>query len=398
MKLGSPATGEDFRGRQLELNNFWRLIENDHMKLPGARRLGKTSLLQRLVEQAREHGVYAKWIDVSAIQSPADFLREIERQFPASGISAFVKKQSAKATGWLSRINKVGAQAPELLGGGGINIELTAAAVPGWMPNAQALQERLQDQPLLILVDEFPVMLQALLQQNPVEAGQLLKVLRTWRQTGHWRFVFTGSIGLASLLERHGLAIHMNDCFDFPLGPMRRNEALAMWKHFCQKTLWTSDDAIGDYAITRIGWISPYYLNLLLDETLRVVDIRAEETVVTLKVLTTADVDSAYENMLASRSRFHHWEKRLRDGLQEPDLGMCLALLDHVAKKNQEGLSLAQLSQRLSKREPDLDIRKRLLQSLLARLSDEGYLSPPDAAGRVHFMSFLLRDWWQRNH
>jgi hypothetical protein len=101
--------------------------------------------------------------------------------------------------------------------------------------------------------------------------------------------------------------------------------------------------------------------------------------------------------LLIARSRFHHWEKRLRDGLPEPALGFCLSILDHVAKK-EDGLSLAQLSQRLAKRETDADARKRLLQELLTRLGDEGYLSPPDAQGRIRFLSFLLRDWWQRNH
>lgn len=397
MKLGAPATGDDFRGRQQELKDLWRHIESDHLKLPGARRLGKTSILKRLVEQAPEHGVYARWIDISAIQSPSDLLQEIERQFPASGLSAFVSKQSTKVTSWLNRVEKVGLQAPEALGGGGLTIDLNAASAPGWLPLARALQHRLHQQPLLILLDEFPVMLQSLLQQNPAEAEQLLKVLRIWRQTGHWRFVFTGSIGLSSLLERHGLAIHMNDCFDFPLGPMRPKEALDMWTHFGSNRGWTSPDAVGQHALERIGWVSPYYLNLLLDEALRMADIRAEETALPDKTLLVADVDTAYENLLIARSRFHHWEKRLRDGLPEPALGFCLSILDHVAKK-EEGLSLPQLSQRLAKRETDADARKRLLQELLTRLSDEGYLSPPDAQGRIRFLSFLLRDWWQRNH
>ena len=68
-----------------------------------------------------------------------------------------------------------------------------------------------------------------------------------------------------------------------------------------------------------------------------------------------------------------------------------------MAKKD-DGLTLAQLNQRLTKREPNPDERARLLPELLTRLSDEGYLSPPDAKGRVRFLSFPLRDWWRSNH
>lgn len=397
MKLGTPATGEDFRGRQQELNDLWRYLGNNHIKLPGARRLGKTSILMRLVDQAPEHGVLAQWVDVSSMQTTADFLDQLDREFPAQGISVFMAKQAAKVADWLGRIKSIGVQAPEILGGGGASIDLSNPAASSWLPRAHALQQRLHNQPLLVLLDEFPVMLQGLLKQNPAEAEQLLKVLRIWRQTGHWRFVFTGSIGLQSLLERHGLAVHMNDCFDFPLGPMRTIEAIQMWQHFSQRRNWHCPEEISQHALARVGWASPYYLNLLLDEALRMADIRAEETPTDQSALCQADVDNAYDNLLAQRSRFQHWEHRLRSQLSEPDLGFSLAVLTHVAKKD-DGLTLAQLNQRLTKREPNPDERARLLPELLTRLSDEGYLSPPDAKGRVRFLSFPLRDWWRSNH
>ena len=31
-------------------------------------------------------------------------------------------------------------------------------------------------------------------------------------------------------------------------------------------------------------------------------------------------------------------------------------------------------------------------------LQEEGYISAPDADSRVKFLSFLLRDYWSRNH
>lgn len=42
--------------------------------------------------------------------------------------------------------------------------------------------------------------------------------------------------------------------------------------------------------------------------------------------------------------------------------------------------------------------RAERLQDLLVRLTDEGYTSPPDKNKRVQFLSFPLRDWWNRNH
>lgn len=397
MKLGAPATGDDFRGRTRELQDLWRLVENDHLTLPGARRLGKTSILQRLVAQSAEKGVYAGWIDVSAIDSPEALLKRLEQEFPENTIASFVKAQAAKATDWLNRIRKVELQTPEWLGGGGAGIDMQAAHVPKWTDTAHALQHRLHTQPLLILLDEFPVMLQRLLAQDKTQAEQLLTMLRIWRQTGHWRFVFTGSIGLAALLERHGLAVHMNDCYEYRLGPFSPKDASDLWRHFSTTRGWHSPDKVTQYALQRLGWASPFYLNLLLDETLKAANIRAEETTLISQTLLSSDADTAYENLLVARSRFHHWEKRLRDALQEPELGTCLHLLNHLAKKD-GGLTLAQLSQRLSKQIPDTDQRKPMLSHLLSHLCDEGYVSTPNAQGQVQFLSFLLRDWWRRNH
>ena len=46
----------------------------------------------------------------------------------------------------------------------------------------------------------------------------------------------------------------------------------------------------------------------------------------------------------------------------------------------------------------DPDLRAARLQSIAIKLQEEGYVGPPDATGRVAFLSFLLRDYWGRNH
>lgn len=405
MKLGLPATGADFFGREQVMADLWRYLEGEHIRFPGVRRLGKTSILVQLSEQAEARGVLARWLDVSAVDSVEQFVDLLDQAFPRSEIASFVEQQAQAVAGWFKRLRKVGATLPEMLGGGGLEVELADTATTGWWAKAEALRVRLTEQGLLILLDEFPVMLQTLLEKNPQEARQLLAWLRIWRQTGgHCRFVFTGSIGLQSLLERHGLADKMNDCYDYPLGPFRMQEAAALWRSFAPKvdeTPWQVSDPVIEHALGKIGWLSPYFVCLLLDESIRAARERWQE--LALKDGTQSpciemdDVDDAYEKLLAVRSRFHHWEKRLRDALPASELGFCLALLTQLSR-DPAGLTLRQLSSRLSKHEADPELRAQRLQDLLVRLGDEGYLSLPDAAQRVCFLSFPLRDWWLRNH
>lgn len=404
MKLGNPATGSDFFGRTQELKDIWRYLESDHIRFPGVRRLGKTSILKRLLEDAPEHGVLAQWLDVSNVDSAQEFITRLEDVFPASVVKRFLSDRSQQVGNWLKRIQKIDVSLPEVIGGGGLGVELGGEAALPWQKGADALYSRLRDQPLLILLDEFPVMLNKLIQRDQREAEQVLAWLRIWRQSpGHCRFVFTGSIGLQFLLERHGLGEFMNDPFSYPLGPFRPSEARGLWRHFApisDDTSWQVTDSVIDHALVRIGWLSPFFLCLLLDGSVRAARERRQEGIfdpASGPKIEIEDVDDAYENLLAERSRFHHWEKRLKDVLSTSDFDFCSALLTHLSRRP-EGLTLNQLSSRLAKREPDAERRAQRLQDQLVRLTDEGYTSPPDANKRVQFLSFLLRDWWNRNH
>ncbi len=407
MKLGSPATDSDFYGRAQELKEIWRYIESDHVCLPGVRRLGKSSILLKLVEQGSEHGVLACWVDVSTVSEANQFLNVLEQSYPEGQIKSFLKQSGAVATAWLKRVKKVDIQNPEVLGGGGLGIELNTTSQAPWLDKAVKLEERLRQQPCLLLLDEFPVMLQKIIARDLNEAVLLLSWLRKWRQhtQNTCRFVFTGSIGLQSLLEKHGLATLMNDCYDFPLGPFSKASARGLWKDFAAADNFKLSSATIDHALEKIGWLSPFFLCLLLDESMRAARERVQESTSTtppgneesITTLEVEDVNSAYETLLASRSRFQHWEKRLKDSLSPQELPVCMLMLRYLAKQA-EGLTLRQLNTRLSKLVPDSDIRSDLIQSLQARLCDEGYTSSPDSKGRIAFRSFILRDWWRRNH
>ena len=152
----------------------------------------------------------------------------------------------------------------------------------------------------------------------------------------------------------------------------------------------------------KVGWLSPFYLCPLLDQTLTVARDRIEESRQTLNdapknALIITDVIDTYERILSARSRFVHWEFRLTRDLAGLTLKFALTVLAALAK-NTGGLTRRQLSARLAKLESDSDQRAEQLQNTLLKLEEEGYISPPDETGKIVFLSFLLRDYWSRNH
>lgn len=398
MILGNIATGSDFYGRETECADLWRYLEKHHLVASGPRRLGKSSIVNRLCEQAQERGLMARHVDVQGVESAQGFIAEISRHFPDESIKGYWLQMEQGAKKWLAAIKKFDVKGPA---GIGAALELQVNTNLPWLEAAQKLQARLSPAPVLIFIDEFSVFLDKLLQQDAKQAEALLAWLRAWRvQAGvACRFLFTGSIGLNTLLEGYGLSAQVNDCYEYPIRPFPRATAFNMVRHFAGTENWAMADDNLHYLLDKIGWLSPFYVCLLLDQSMQAARDRREEAGIgdTPRELLITDVDDAYERLLSSRSRFVHWEQRLKRDLKGTDLAFAMLILNAVAKKA-EGLTHKQLHARLAKLEADPDLRAQRLHSIAAKLQEEGYLSPPDTAQRIKFLSFLLRDYWSRNH
>jgi hypothetical protein len=401
VKLGNIATGDDFYDRQAECADLWRYLANDHVVASGPRRLGKSSILNRLCEQSTERGLLARHVDVQGVESAQAFIDQVSGHFPDASVKGYLAALGKTAKAWLSAVKKVEIKGP---GGVGGAIELQAGTSQAWYRSATELQTRLTNVPALIFIDEFSVFLQKLLLHDPKEAEALLAWLRAWRVTPGLacRFLFTGSIGLNALLAAHGLSAQFNDCHEYPIGPFKPSAAREMVTAFALRGDCLMRDGVATHLCQRVGWLSPYNLCLLLDQTMQAARDRLDETpstvpAATQKELIDADVDNAYERLLSSRSRFIHWEERIKRDLTGIDLAFTLRVLTALSKSS-DGLTLRQLSARLAKLEPDPDLRAARLQGIAIKLEEEGYIGPPDATGRVAFLSFLLRDYWARNH
>jgi hypothetical protein len=294
--LGNKAEGAAFFDRENERQDLWRYLEGDHVVLSGPRRLGKSSLLQRLADEAAGQGLLARLVDVGGVDTPAGFIDALDRAFPDQTIAGHLRGAGDAVDRLMSRLRKVDMKLPGGLGGG---IELQAPPDAAWSQSARHLQERLSQAPVLLLVDEVSVFLEKVLARDQPDTVRLLAWLRGWRQQSGLacRFLFSGSIGLNALL--------------------------------------------------------------------------------------------------AVRSRFTHWYQRLERDLSPTDLTFTLRILGSVATADQ-GLTRRQVLARLGKLEPDPDRRAARLDQAMLGLEEDGYL---DASGEhIQFPSFILRDYWRRNH
>lgn len=408
MRLGNVATGSDFFNRTKELREIWKILQDNHLVMRGPRRLGKTSILYKLMEEAPDHGYEVLLMDVGGLSSPQQFVRCLREQITNSTHKKLQKHGLKKG---LEKIKIIKLTTP-VVGG---ELELKDEEAASWQVEGDRILQALFEGQFLILMDEFPVMLEEMLRQpaspdadspNPVRS--FLGWLRKWRTNPAWksRFVFTGSIGLHYLLVQHDLIAEMNDCAEFILGPFKRKHARELLELVAEKEGYRVNEDVAELMCDKIGWLSPFMLNLLLHEALSAAEDRLLEEPPTVDpegprkanpCLNQQDVEYAYERLLGMHSRFIHWENRLKKRLPAQEYQCAKDILTHLAKA-EEGLSLSQLSLRLYSSIQDPDKREALIQQQVIHLMEEGYLSDPDAEGRLHFLSFILKEWWRRNH
>jgi len=393
MFVGNIATGENFFDRKRELDDLRLMLAHDHVVLSGCRRLGKSSVLNRLREQLEAEGFPATHLSVEDASTAEAFVEKLDQAIPEAWLKQKLESASHKVRDFFARIEKVEGRFAGA--GGGIDIA-PAAASPQWPARLDAVFDRLRKHPAIVMIDEFSVFLARILVHDKAQAEQLCARMRSWRNRPDMqaRLVYSGSISLPGLLEEHRVSTTFNDCAEFELGPFTERSAEQMVVTVAERSQY---EITPDQAATlcrRVGWLSPYFVNRLFAATTRAASDRYDELALAgPRRIEDVDIDNGFESLVGQRSLFIHWDQRLDRSPDAPVKRRCLkAIADADA-----GLPLSRLSARLAKLLPDAETRRDTLKRALRQLGDEGYLSPPDAEGRYLFRSFLLAAYWKRH-
>jgi hypothetical protein len=386
---GKPVQHENFYDREREIQKLWHHLANDDVLLLAPRRVGKTSVMYRLREQASSKKVVASYLSVADADSELEFVRHLyEAVVAIEPARVRVEKVTEGPVGQLfGRIKKVGVL--------GVSVELGDAAATHWRKAGEALIAALgeTEQKALLLVDELPVFVLSLARQDPsgARAADFLTWLRKLREapdtTERVRWLLAGSIGLDTVARRLRLSKTLGDLYVYgDLGPFTRDTALSFLDELAQTHLLPLSDDVRERICDRIEWLLPYHVQLVFSE-LR--DHCGDH-----RCAATAEVvDLVYDAILSKRPHFDHWEERLHEELGTPDSRHAIEILN-VCARDRAGASYTTLQAVLGKQVQDADQRDERLTYLLDVLRGDGYLTPAD--DRLRFCSPLLRDYWAR--
>lgn len=351
------------------------------IQMLAARRVGKTWLMHKVVDDLEALRWTTVFTDVEGMRTENEFLRELckcieEKVSAPQRIFSHLTHRLKQLTsgGWEgSPINAIGHVDPRAFS------EALVAA----------LDE--QNEPTLILVDEIALFVSALLTQSESGTRDFLYHLRKLRQQyPKVRWLLTGSVGLDVVARRAGLHGALVDLEIFPLEPFGEAAARTYLVGLSTRrevpSPFEMDEAAFNYLLTELGWLSPYYLRFVAERVRPSSDLGASG----LPIANLCDIEAAFEELLqpAYRAYFAAWEEHLEKNFPKGESDHLHAILNVLCEQSSGEV----FDTLLAKVSPAHAIRPRELKNLLTALANDGFVI--EAAGRWRFRSGLLRRYW----
>jgi uncharacterized protein len=377
-------------GRNEEIEALFKMFEAGRdVSMPGPRRLGKTFLLERLVDAAPEKNWTAVKAELAGCSDTRAVFRELcsrigtRRSGGAKFISAVLQRLSQMSG------NRAEQSGPWYQGLMNVDYESHFERL------IKTMNEDTKGR-WLLLIDELPIFLKALHDKGPAgvaAARDFMNLFSRLRQNNpNVRWMITGAIGIEPLARAGNYQGVLAKFQNFELHPLTEAQAQhyvqdqALTGHLPHRTQITDIEA--QVLVEAVGWRAAFYLDALAQK-LKGTPTTDPEQARTL-------VEEAIDQLLqpSEMATFGPWEEHLRKHYLDTDCALAFGVMSALAATH-HGADLNSLLATLQR--PALT--RPALQNLLIRLHTEGFItvdSWDQDSPRCSFRNPLLRRWWQR--
>jgi hypothetical protein len=383
---GGQIDLQDVVGRDELIEQIWDTLENQSIRMNAERRIGKTTIIRKLLAEPR-----AGWVpifqDLEQYHSARDFALAVYRE--ADRFLSTRKRAARRTREYLKSIG--GAEV-----GGIFKLPESAGETP-WKDILSCsihdlAQERDQrDERLLFLWDEVPYMLASIKdREGESVAMEVLDTLRALRQIhggNGLRMILTGSIGLHHVidsLKRQSYANSpLNDTFPIEVPPLDPDPARELaTKLIAGERIRTDSLAETAEAIARLSDAFPFYIHHIvkaLKQSGWTGSPASVEQIVSRQLL---DPNDPWE--------LNHYRERIPVYYGREREQAVLGILDGIATRT-DAVSINELLHEL-KSTGALDEREQLID--LLRLIEQDHYVSRNTDGHYRFRFPLLRRWW----
>lgn len=381
---GQPARGENFFPRAKEIEAIWEsLSRGENILIAAPRRVGKSSILLNLKDNPRKEFLVL-YIIVESADSSEEFFKKLYRALLddkfIDSLKQFFTKSKNLAKTILDKIEEI-----KLTG-----VRLGKASSLDYY---EALLEFLKTLPtqtkLILLIDEFPQVIENIIEMNPEQGETLAKqFLHKNRELRHHpelhnkvSFIYTGSIGLENVAARLNSSKIINDLTHIQIKPLEQSEAQLFIAQLLTNLDFSMEQNTIAYLINKVEYLIPFYIQLILYE------LKQQKN---LQIVTEAQIDQAIEGMLKQRQHFEHWHSRLRTALDHQAYKYAKQILNQISNPENKSITKAEAM--------NLAVGFNIeteLDTILQMLEHDGYINKQQ--GIYCFNSPILRQWWWDN-
>jgi len=377
-------------GRNAEVAEIFSLFKaGKDVSQHGPRRLGKTFVLDRMVEQGGAHGFICLKVEIAGCTEPKMVFRRLCEEISSHrGISSrtfgIITQRLAQVVN--PRADQAGQWYQPLLS-------------LDWEKYLERLLDGLQSDRKhrwAILIDELPIFLKALHDKGPEGVNQardfMNLFIRLCGKNPQVRWLVTGSIGITPLAKAGNYMGVLAKLHSYELEPLTEEQSVAFLQDLPQQGLptgrWEITQQEAQAVIKAVGWRAAYYLEALAYRLPNRPEAETEKV--------QANINTAMESLLKTNneSAFGTWEEHIRKHHAPQQRSLSYGALNAIASR-EDGLGLDALHAALG----DAALSRDALRQHMLRLVDEGFLYQEpmgDDDAPYRFRLIPLRLWWNK--
>lgn len=377
---GVPVTGDDFFGREKELQYAWdRIKSGNNLILPSPRRVGKTSFALKLLDIAKENDWQIISINLERLTSEHQFIEALIDELKSL---SWWEKAKDKGNGLLNILR----QAKPSITHGDVKIEVN------WEQSKPDVYKQLAElldhsEKTLIFLDELTILLASII--NSGENGKrdvtnFLHWLRDIRiiKGSKIKWIYCSSVGIDNFTHQHGISDTRNDIPDYRLKSYKKEVSIAMLRQLNESQGTALTEAVFEAIVDKLEYCLPYFLQIMFEKIHYLSEID--------EIPINTDIVHIAWNNLIGENHFNTWIERL-DIQYGNEAKHAFAILKHLCQ-TKEGDSRDNLTNVLVASGLSADEVDGVLSRLLYMLQNDGYLIEENKL--YHFRSPLLRDFW----
>ena len=381
--VGQTVRGENFWNRKIEVDNIWDALNSgSHILLTAPRRVGKTSIMYKVLDEPQDNTIVL-YVDTESADSKNEFWYKLFNRLLEE---EFLNTLKTKAKNLYENIKSINAKKLTLTG-----VEFEDGSLIDYHQSFKRLIYDIDtDMKLIIMVDEFAQTIENIIEnEDEQNAISLLKEHRTLRQDDKFSskalFIYAGSIGLEGVVSTINSSKYINDLKNIKVYPLEYDDAILFIEKLISNTSLEINKETIKYMLNQIEWLIPFYIQLIIDEV-RIISKKIQNNIITNEI-----VNDAINNSLEHRNYFESWESKVRTIFKGDTYKFTKELLNKISSDNQiDTLDIENLSVKYNLED---DEKKDILRTL----KYDGYINNEIDIKIYRFNSPILKLWWYKN-